>query len=275
MRKLTAALSAFALAVTLSACGNESTGGDAAPENKDSSGGTEQAAGNLAELAKSIGDQTAETSTAHMVFTADAAGQKVTGEGDLKVGDADAAMTMSMSTPEGDVAFVFLDGIMYIDVGQEIEPGKTWIKIDPNGNDPVAKALAGVSDQLRQNADPRQTLAQFEKAGTITSQEEGVEVNGEETTHYTITVDVEKLAAEQQDPTLKQALEQAEMKDFPVELWVNGDDLPVRIKIDMPMADPATGKATAASVQVDYTKWGEPVEIAAPPAAQVAEMPQG
>lgn len=274
MRKLTALLSALALAVTLSACTDNAADDGAANNTGNSGGGTEEAATNLAALAKSIGDRTAETSTAHMVFTADAAGQKITGEGDLEVGADDAAMTMTMSTPEGNVGFVFLDGIMYLQVGQELEPGKSWIKIDPNGNDPMAKALGGVSDQMRQQADPRQTLAQFEKSGEITSQEE-TELNGETVTHYMITVDVEKLAAEQKDPTLKKALQEGGIKDFPVELWVNEDELPVRIKVDMPMADPASGAATKASVQVDYTKWGEPVTIEAPPADQVAEMPQG
>lgn len=271
MRKLAAVLAAFALTVTLGACGDKGDDGGAATNNN---GGNEEAATNLVALAKSVSDNTVETSTAHMVFTADVAGEQVEGEGDLKVGADEAAMTMNMSTPEGDVGFVFLDGVMYIDVGQEIEPGKSWIKIDPDGGDPMSKALGGISDQMRQNADPRKTLEQFENSGTITAQEE-VELNGEQTTHYTITVDVEKLAAEQDDPTLKQALEQAGMKDFPVELWVNEDELPVRMKVMMPMADPASGKAADATVQVDYTKWGEPVEIAAPPADQVAEMPQG
>ncbi len=63
------------------------------------------------------------------------------------------------------------------------------------------------------------------------------------------------------------------MKDFPVELWVNGDDLPVRMSIDMPTADPTSGKSVPVKFQVDYSKWGEPVDIQAPPADQVGEFP--
>lgn len=269
MRKIAATLSAFAMAVTLGACGDKGDDGGAATNN----GGNEEAATNLVALAKSVSDNTEETSTAHMVFTADAAGQKIEGEGDLEVGADEAAMTMDMTTPQGDIGLVFLDGVMYVDVGQEIEPGKTWVRIDPSGNDPMSQALGGISEQMRQNADPRKTLEQFENSGTITAQEE-TELNGEQTTHYTITVDVDKMAAEQQDPTLKKALEdaqkQAGLKDFPVELWVNEDDLPVRMLVNMPIPDETSGT----SVQVDYTKWGEPVEITAPPADQIAEMPQ-
>jgi LppX_LprAFG lipoprotein len=268
MRKLTAVLSAFALAVTLGACGEKDGGAN------NNSGGSEEAATNLVALAQQVKDSTAETSTAHMVFTADAAGQKIDGEGDLKVGPDDAAMTMTMATPEGDMGFVFLDGVMYLQIpGQEIEPGKTWIKIEPGGDDPMAQALGGLSEEMRKNADPRQALEQFKNSGTITSQEENVELNGEQTTHYEITVDVDKAAQEQNDPAIKKALESVGLKEFPVELWVNDEGLPVRITIDMPMSDPSTGKAIEASVQVDYSKWGEPVEIAAPPADQVTEFP--
>ena len=42
----------------------------------------------------------------------------------------------------------------------------------------------------------------------------------------------------------------------------------------MPTADPTSGKSVPVKVQVDYTKWGEPVDIQAPPADQVGELPR-
>ncbi|MCT2586270.1 LppX_LprAFG lipoprotein [Actinophytocola gossypii] len=270
MRKLGAALSAFALAVTLGACGEQGGGDEAASNN---SGGNEQAATNLAALAQSIGDSTEQTNTAHLEMTADAAGMKLTGEGDLEVGADQASMDMTMSTPSGEMSVVFTDGVLYVRTPQEVEPGKSWLRIDQEGDDPLSKALATMTEQMRQNADPRRTLEQFQDAGTITAQEEGVEVNGERTTHYRIIVDVQKVAEQQQDPMVRKALRQAGLKDFPIELWVDEEDLPVRMKVDMPLADPASGKAAKASIQLDYTDWGEPVEITAPPAGQVAELP--
>ncbi|OLF18860.1 DUF6612 family protein [Actinophytocola xanthii] len=270
MRKLTGVLSAFALAVTLSACGNEADSGDAGTNN--GGGGSEQAATNLAALAKSISDSTADTNTAHMVIDVDAGGQKVTGEGDIELGSADPKMTMTMSTPDGDMEMVFVDGVLYIKTPEELEPGKPWLKIDSQGNDPMSKALAGMTDQMREQADPRATLEQFKNSGTVTSQKEE-ELNGEQTTHYTIKVDAKKLAAEQSDPAAKSALEQAGVKEFPVELWVNEDDLPVQVQVKMPVKDPASGATTQTSAKVTYSKWGEPVEIAAPSADQIGKMP--
>jgi hypothetical protein len=271
MRKIAASLSALALAVSLTACGDK-----AGSDGANTSGGGEEAANSLVALAKKVGDQTAEESSAHMVFTGGAGGMEVNGEGDIKTGGDNPAIKMDMGTPQGEMSLVLLDGVLYMKMPAELSPGKPWIKIDSKDrSNPVAQALGSLTDQMRQNADPRQTLEQFQEAGTITSTEE-VELNGEQTTHYKITVDVQKLVENQKDATLKKAMQDAiksGLKDFPVDLWVNDQDLPVRMTIEMPTADPTSGKSVPATVQVDYTKWGEPVDIQAPPADQVGEFP--
>jgi hypothetical protein len=276
MRKTGIALSAFALALTLGACGDNGGSNGSANTGADNNNGGSVVAANLADLAKSIGDETADTNTAHMTITADAAGQQLTGEGDLKMGAEDAAMSMDMTTPEGTISMVLLDKVFYIKLPQELSPGKAWLKIDANDDNPIAKALGGMTEQMSKNADPRAALEEFEKSGEITSSKEE-DLDGQKTTHYTITVDVEKLAANQTDATAKKALEdsiKAGMKDFDVDLWVNEDDLPVRFKMDMPTPDPTgSGTTTTVKMQMDYTEWGEPVEITAPPAEQIAEFP--
>lgn len=276
MRKAGIALSAFALALTLGACGdNGGSDGSSSNTGGDSNGGGTAAAANLADLAKSIGEQTSETNTAHMKITADAAGQELSGEGDMKMGAEDAAMAMDMTTPEGSISMVLVDNVFYIKLPQELEPGKAWLKIDANDDNPMAKALGGMTEQMSKNADPRATLAQFEKAGEITDTKEE-DLDGQKTTHYTITVDVEKLAQNQEDPTMKSAMDEAikgGLKDFPVDVWINEDDLPVRFTMDMPTPDPTTGQSTSVKMQIDYSDWGKPVDIAAPPAGEVAEFP--
>ncbi|MFI7675319.1 hypothetical protein [Actinophytocola sp. NPDC049390] len=279
MRKAGIALSAFALALTLGACGdNGGSGGSASNSGGDSgTGGGSVAAASLADLAKSIGEQTSETNTAHMKITADAAGQELSGEGDMKMGAAEVAMSMDMTTPQGSISMVLVDNVFYIKMptGQELEPGKPWLKIDPNDDNPMAKALGGMTEQMSKNADPRATLEQFEKAGEITDSKEE-ELNGEQTMHYTVTVDVEKLAESQEDPSMKSAMDQAikaGLKDFPMDVWINSDDLPVRVKLDMPTPNPATGKTESVKMQIDYTDWGKPVDVTAPPAGEVAAFP--
>jgi len=275
MRKAGIALSAFALAMTLSACGDD--GGSANNSGGNGNGGGSVAAASLADLAKSIGEQTSETNSAHMTITADAAGQQLSGEGDLSMAADKAAMSMDMTTPEGTMSMVLLDNVFYLKLPQELEPGKAWVKIDTKDDNPIAKALGGLTEQMSKNADPRATLEQFEKSGEITDTKEE-ELDGVQTTHYTVTVDVEKLAANQEDPTMKSAMDQAiqgGLKDFPVDVWINEDDLPVRFVMDMPTPNPATGKSESVKMQIDYTDWGKPVDITAPPAAEIAELPAG
>lgn len=272
MRKIAAALSALAIAVSLTACGD-----NAADNGTDNGGGgAVEGAMNLAALAKSVGNQTADVSTAHMAFSGGAGDMQVTGEGDIKVGGSDPAIQMDMKTGEGTMAMVLLDGVLYMKLPQELQPGKPWIKIDSKDkSNPIAQALAGVSDQMRKNADPRQALAQFEDSGEVTSVEEE-DLDGKQTKHYSITVDVEKLADNQTDPTLQKAMREAiksGLKDFPVNLWVDDSDLPVRMTVEMPTADPTSGKAVPVKVQVDYTDWGKAVDIQAPPADQIGELP--
>jgi hypothetical protein len=273
MRKTAVALSAFALAVTLGACGDKGNGSDAT--GADGNGGGTVVAANMADLAKSIDDKTADKSSAHMKLTADAAGEKITGEGDVEFGAQDSSMSMDMTTSEGNMSMVLLDAVLYIKLPQELEPGKAWIKIDSNSNSELAKALGSMTDQMSKNADPRATIKEFEKSGQITDTKEE-ELDGKKTTHYSITVDVQKMADGQTDETSKTAMNEAikaGLKDFPVDVWMDEEQLPVRIALDMPTPNPATGQTTTVKMQIDYSNWGEPVEVTAPPAEQVAELP--
>jgi len=271
MRRIAALLPALALTVSLVACGGNGGGAQG-------SGDGSAAANNLVALAKQVGDRTSESNSAHMVFTGGAGAMKVSGEGDLKVGGDSPAISMNMDTGQGSMAIILLDGVLYLKLPTGLSPGggKPWIKIDSNDeNNPLAQALGSMTDQLRSNADPREMLEQFKDAGKINSSEKQ-ELNGEQTTHYKITVDVKKLAANQQDADMRKAMQEAVksgLKEFPIDLWVNDDDLPVRMSVDMPTADPTSGKSVPVKVQVDYSKWGEPVDIAAPPADQVGEFP--
>lgn len=263
MRKVGVALSAFALAVTLGACGGTG-GGGAAPASS----------AELVVLAKSIGDQTSAASSAHMTVTADAAGQHIDGEGDLRFGESAAALSMNMSTDQGTVSMVFVDNLLYMKLPQELVAGKPWLKIDPASKSPLAKSLGGLNEQLSKNADPRSALKELENAGEITATK-NESLAGTKVTHYTITVDVQRMADNQTNPTAKKAMRDAigaGMKNFPVEVWVDGRGLPMRFSLATPTPN-GSGGMTAVRMEVDYSDWGKPVDIAAPPADQTAEPP--
>ena len=262
MRKVAITLSALALAVTLGACGdNTSDTADAKPSPE------------LVALAKSIGDQTSAASSAHMKITAEAGDQHINGEGDLAFGDS-TALSMDMSTGSGMVSIVFVDHVLYMKLPQELKPGKPWLKIAPDDKSELARSLGGLNEQLSKNADPRTALKEFEDSGEITATKSET-LNGKKVKHYTITVDVQKMAANQPNPTAKQAMQsaiEAGMKNFPVNVWLAETGLPQRFALETPTPNGAGGM-TSVKMQVDYTAWGAPVQIGPPPADQTTTPP--
>ncbi|WP_336216849.1 DUF1396 domain-containing protein [Nonomuraea sp. LPB2021202275-12-8] len=95
-------------------------------------------------------------------------------------------------------------------------------------------------------------------------------VGGEDTTHYSGTFPVD--AAVQQLPADKQEQAKtnlAELKDIKFDIWVGSDDLPR--KLTMSGAE-AGGTMDAALM---FKGFNEPVDIQAPPADQVGELPKG
>ena len=115
---------------------------------------------------------------------------------------------------------------------------------------------------------------------TRTSREE---LNGQQTTHYSARVDTNKIADSQQDPQLKQLMEmvaRSGVNNYPIDIWVNNDNLPVRFTTKVPQPDVSgvTGKQAKApkigptTVTITYSDWGKPVQIKAPPANQVGEL---
>ncbi|MEC3981613.1 hypothetical protein [Amycolatopsis sp. H20-H5] len=194
-----------------------------------------------------------------------------TGKGQLKF-DKPVAMQMTMSDPRGgaDTEMELVDNIVYLKIPQLRQfASKPWFKIDPNGTDPLSKTFGAMISMSDQYSDPTKQLDQLKSAGTLTGVTEE-QVNGEQTTHYAITVDVRKMADSVTDPTAKQLVLAAAAQGidhYPVDMWVNSAHLPVKEVIDMPAA---AGRQTTT---VNYSDWGGPVDIQAPPADQIGTIP--
>ncbi len=268
--KLIAAVAAAAFA--LSACNGASTGSPAATgpatTAPDASSAGKQAFDSLKSLSDAVAEKSSGAKSAHVTFTGDAGGQSIKGEGDFSFG-ADTAMRMTVDSPEGAMTVLFVGETIYIKTPQELQPGKAWLKIDLSSDNPLTKSLGGSLDSIKET-DPSKALAQLAGAGEITATEKET-LDGAETTHYSITVDVAKLdgGAMGMDPTAVAELEKAGVKELPVEIWVDGDNLPVRFVTEVPAG------GAKAKVQADYSDWGKAVDITAPPAAEVAELPGG
>jgi len=149
--------------------------------------------------------------------------------------------------------------------------GKHWIKY---AYDDLADLAGGsgayLKDQM-QNTTPNQSVKLLLASGDV--KKVGTEqVRGEDTTHYSGTVDVADLATKNSNLTasqlsdLKKQLTQAGVTTEQVDIWVNGDDLLVK-KVEK--GELSTGRMSSTAYYSDY---GVKVSAEEPPASDTADF---
>jgi hypothetical protein len=281
MRRTKVFLAGAAAVAMLTACSGG--GGGAAGQSGGTGGGgaAPPPTKDIGTLVKTISDKTRQERTvqADLQIGSSSGKGKVTGHGKLDLTKPASDFSLDAG-PEGTVRTILVDGVTYLKAKSLPVAGhKPWAKIDKNSNNPLAKFIGSVGDQSQQ-ADPGQTINQMKAGGKITKTGRAT-LDGQQTTMYVISVDMQKVADQQPNPMLKQIMEAAVrsgVKRFPITIWLNGKELPVQMKVDSPVPSAGQGGQQQSSVStlVKYHDWGAPVTIAAPPAGQVGEleMPQ-
>jgi hypothetical protein len=147
-----------------------------------------------------------------------------------------------------------VDQVFYMNMGQMTQ-GK-YLKIDlTDENSPLAKQFGQILEQM----DPAKQLDQFN--GAVTSFEKGGDpktIDGVKAQPYLVKVDTSKIKAFMDLPE-SAAGSMPDSIDYTI--YVGSDSLMRRIEFEL-----AGSKST-----VDYTKWGEPVEIKAPAASEISD----
>ncbi|MFJ7295903.1 hypothetical protein [Streptomyces collinus] len=264
---------AGALAGTvLVGCGDDGESGDGAQGTSASSSAGAREQGTQA--VRSAYDRTAEEDTAKVKLrvrtSAQGASQTANGQGAVDLDDGDSVMTLTVQGRQIEQRVV--DQVLYQRMPEGRAPGgKPWIKID------LGKVAAQQGTGDRSMSDPAQSAAYAKaisdkdvtKKGTAT-------VNGVETMHYRVSVDVAELPdgdtlRKQVGPTL------------PMDVWLDDEGRMRRQQIDMTVESPeaaqrssaeassAPGKVTVRTV-MDFTDFGTEVEADEPPAGQVTDM---
>ena len=197
----------------------------------------------------------------------------VQGAVDLVAGAADftADLPMSLGSVEvrtvGSVAYVHLPANL-----QGLAGGKPWIAADVPTVDGLAGAQLGLPG-LGQGFDVR-TLLDWLRGVSGTVTQVGTDtIHGAAATHYRAEVDLSKAAAAA-PPAVRDGLAQAAQAvggPIPVDVWVDGQGRLVQLTTS---ADP-TGVPGAGPVALTVDLWGfgQPVDVAAPPADQVSTLP--
>ncbi|MEV6885047.1 DUF1396 domain-containing protein [Streptomyces sp. NPDC051135] len=191
------------------------------------------------------------------------------------------AMSMKMTAPDqgaaGTAEFRLVDKAVYIGGGPEAAKemdGKSWIKIDLSelGMDEKVNKLIGASQAADKNPATESTFLTWskdvEKVGTET-------VEGVKTTHYKGTValaDLEKSIGDEDEVVREERQKSLDRYEkmgadkLVMDMWVDGDDQTKQFRM---RADADKGP-----LDLTFTFFGvnEPVEVAAPPVAEVADL---
>jgi hypothetical protein len=281
MRRAVLATGAVALVLALGACGSvvQGTPTAAGPQADTGQNGVSAAFSDANQLAAAAKAGTSKSKSAKFAMEGNLGGQATKASGQGRFDGDNSAMAMTMSLAGRQMEMRFLDKALYVKMPAAAATGKAWIKLSADGSDPMSKALGGSLDKMAGQNDPAQTLDQISKAGKITKSEQAT-VDGKPATHYTVDVDFAKLAGQQAPGGLP--AEAADMlkgrnAHFPIDIWLNSDQLPVQIKMDMtPMTTaisaPDSAATTGMTMTMHYSDWGAPVDVQAPPADQVGDF---
>src|SRR3954462_7517923 len=122
---------------------------------------------------------------------------------------------------------------------------------------------------LSGGGDPTQFLTYLAKAGNV--RKVGSEgVNGTPTTHYHATIDFEKLAgsADKAATSVRQLEQLSGLKQLPTDIWI---DAAQRVRRQTGAIDVKQPLPIKSSLQIDYKRFGVPVDVQAPPADETVD----
>ncbi|MGP2442678.1 hypothetical protein [Streptomyces sp. JW3] len=176
---------------------------------------------------------------------------------------------------------IWQDNVMYMDLGAEAAKemdGKRWMKLDlaaaaeMAGDEALTKQMTSGLESMDQN--PVDQLALLLESPNL--KHVGTEkVAGVEAEHYKGTLTVKEMMASndsldvldaKERKQLLDSIEQAGIKGYDTEVWVNEDDLPVRMDVTMesPEGD--------IDMSMKFSDYGAKAQVEVPPASDTADL---
>ncbi|WEB38483.1 MULTISPECIES: hypothetical protein [Streptomyces] len=175
---------------------------------------------------------------------------------------------------------VWLDNTVYVDMGKRTEAfdGKRWGKFDLRAaaaesadNALMRQVTAGLDDM---NQDPSQQLAMLLGSPDVKHLGSG-EVDGEHAEHYQGSLAVEaglgslksvtNLTAEQREKLFAN-IKKSGVKGYDYDVWVNGQNYPVKMDVDIKTPQGTIKTSTR------YSDYGAKAAVQAPPADDTADV---
>ncbi|MDX6368455.1 MAG: hypothetical protein QOK30_3531 [Nocardioidaceae bacterium] len=250
LRRMAAGVIAAGMMVSLSGCGSStgSSSGDAAALTQ-------------ANFSRTVTSAQQAAKSAHFVASIKAAGHSISMAGDASgFGDlASAAMDLNVKASGKSIEMRLVHKVLFLHgAGMPAPAGKSWVKVDLNdANNPLSKIL--------DTAGPRSMLTYLRSVTSL--DDKGTQtVDGVQAHHYSVTIDTAKALAS--NPAFKgQDLSKLGMpKTLHTDVWLDSDNRPVKMTVVI---------GTLLSLEVHVSKYGEPVAVHAPPAAEVGTFSLG
>ncbi|MFD3576275.1 hypothetical protein [Streptomyces sp. NPDC058644] len=270
-------------------------GSDSDGKAKGTGSGETQSRSQVTEVITAAYEKTAKAKSAKVEMTMTAPKSMGGASSDMKMsgvmGWDPTVMDMTMSgsaLTDGDpdapekVRMLWLDNVMYMDMGAVAAKdmdGKQWAKMDLNaiaeqvGDEKAAKQLTGGLDSM--NQDPAQQLAMLLDSPNL-KHVGPAKVDGVQTQRYQGRLSVkemmesnkgldEMLGKSEREELLK-GIEKAGIKGYDTEVWVNEDDYPVRMDIDI-----KSPEGTMKTSQ-KFTEYGAAAKVTPPPAGKTFDL---
>jgi LppX_LprAFG lipoprotein len=220
------------------------------------------AASDAAKLATRMQNAVRSVSSAHLSLNVSAAGQQVRGAGDETLRDGKlTALDLTEQIDEDITLRLRIIGTtLYVQVPPAINrTGKPWLRVSPNSSEPLLKQLSSSVISAQQYAE-LDSFRHFVTAAKSVKLAGHDTMDGRRTDHYSIVVDVRKLAS--QNPN-SEALAQSGVSTVPVELWLDQRGRPVRLTEKLAV------QGQQISVLITLGNYDAPVTISPPPADQI------
>ncbi len=187
----------------------------------------------------------------------------MSGEGDLDYTTTPPSVAMSTTIPgAGETKMVMVDGLVYLQMGQ-LSGGKYW-KIDPSDSHGM---LAGMGlDKVLDQVDPVGSLETMRTGIDTVTYQGDEEIDGRDLDHYELTIDMQS-ALQSLGGKLPAAASKGLPDSVTYDLWLDDENRFAQMQMDYPVMDQQI------SMEMTVSDWGADVDIAAPPADQVTDMP--
>jgi hypothetical protein len=260
-----------------------------------SSAGTTQGGGNsplhAVETAytTTLNAKTADVTFSESVHATSTSGsnesETVTGSGQLDL--TSNAFNLHVNAPSGGSDEVLeTGGVLYIQVPAAQEssvPGnKPWESIDLNQVDEAKLGKSFSQLSSLNSEDPTQALSNLSAVSDNVTAIGPATVAGVATTEYKAEVDLAKVAAQAQTRegakaagAITQEQQALGTSPIPVSVWIDSTGLVRQVSEQIPIPAASTGASNGngtATVTMSFSGFGTPVQLAPPPAPQVADV---